>query len=146
MRNKTMFLTYIIVIFLMIGCSSNQENPTVTPHDVTESLQMENENRQASQYVNQEIQENLFIDAEVIIPSDQQYSTHTLRMVDCDPDRLFGIFCPGGIESYTAEDLRKDHGHIIYHESSGKELIIYENSISCILRRPTAAGAVTNGS
>ena len=129
----------LMISTTLLGCnkqvsnSMSQEHETyasIVQHNVTEGLQTENEDRQDLKYVNQEIQENLFIDAEVIIPSGQQYSTHTLKMVDCNPDRLFGIFCPEGIGGYTVEDLRKNHGHIIYHESSGKELIIYEDSIS----------------
>lgn len=40
------------------------------------------------QHVSQELCDNLYIDASAVIPDKNQYSTYTLKMVDCDPERL----------------------------------------------------------
>lgn len=79
-----------------------------------------------TQHVTQELCDNLYIDAEAVIPEGKEYSTYTIKMVDCDPDRLFNLFCPEGHGSYTMEDRGNC---IVYDESSGKQLVIYEDSI-----------------
>lgn len=78
------------------------------------------------QHITKELNENLCIDAQAVIPEEKQYSTYTLKMVDCDPERLFTLFCPEGHGSYTMEDRSNC---IVYDESSGKQLVIYEDSI-----------------
>ncbi len=78
------------------------------------------------QHVSQELCDNLYIDASAVIPDKNQYSTYTLKMVDCDPERLFNLFCPEGHGSYTRENRSNC---IVYDESSGKQLVVYEDSI-----------------
>lgn len=77
----------------------------------------------STQHVTRELSENLFIDTEAVIPEKNEYSTYTLKMVDCDPDRLFNLFCPEGYGSYTKEDRGNC---IVYDESTGKRLVVYE--------------------
>jgi len=79
-----------------------------------------------TQHLIQEIDENVRVDAEVTLPEKEAYGTYTLKMVDCDPDRLFGIFCPEGYGSYTLDDRRS----LRCFESSGKKLVVRDNSIS----------------
>lgn len=79
----------------------------------------------ATQHLLQEIDENVRVDAEVALPEKEAYSTYTLKRVDSDPDRLFGIFSPEGYGSYTIDD----RSSLRYFESSGKKLVVREDSI-----------------
>lgn len=80
-----------------------------------------------NQHVTQVLGENLSMDAEAVIPEKNEYSTYTLKMVDCDPDRLFGLFCSEDYGSYTTEE----HGnYLVYDEASGKQLAVYEDAIA----------------
>ncbi len=80
----------------------------------------------ATQHLLQEIDENVRVDAEVTLPKKAAYSTYSLKRVDCDPDRLFGIFSPEGYGSYTIDD----RSSLRYFESSGKKLVVRKDSIS----------------
>lgn len=79
-----------------------------------------------TQHVTRKLCDNFYIDAEAVIPDKNQYSTYTLKMVDCDPELLFNLFCPEGHDSYTMEN---HSNYIVYDESGGKQLVIYEDSI-----------------
>lgn len=83
-------------------------------------------NEVKTQHLFQELVEYVRVDAEVTLPEKDAYSTYTLKMVDCDPDRLFSIFCPEGYGSYTLDDRRS----LRYFESSGKKLVVRDTSIS----------------
>lgn len=95
--------------------------PTVSETDTTTAPKEVN-----TQHLFRELDENVRVDAEVIIPEKEAYSTYTLKKVDCDPDRLFGIFCPEGYGSYTIDD----RSSLRYFESSGKKLVVRKDSIS----------------
>lgn len=82
-----------------------------------------------TRHVAQELCDNLYIDAEAVIPGKDQYRTCTLKMVDSDPDRLFDLFCPEGHGNYTAEE--HDY-YTVYNESSGKQLVVYEDVMNVI--------------
>lgn len=134
---QTMTCAAMICVCLL-GCGKHESGRPATSPDVretttasyvTDMTDITNVGETAApgtQHVTQELCENLSIDAEAVIPGKNQYSTYTLKMVDCDPDRLFNLFCPGGYGSYTMED--RDY-YTVYDESSGKELVVYENSI-----------------
>lgn len=77
-------------------------------------------------HITQELGDNLFINAEAVIPEKTEYSTYTLKTVDCSPDRLLGLFCPEGYGRYTTEARGN---YLIYDEASGKQLVVYENAI-----------------
>lgn len=78
------------------------------------------------QHITQVLGENLSMDAEAVIPEKNEYSTYTLKMVDCDPDRLFGLFCSEDYGSYTTEERGN---YLVYDEASGKQLAVYEDAI-----------------
>lgn len=78
------------------------------------------------QHITRELGENLSMDAEAVIPEKNEYSTYTLKMVDCAPDRLFGLFCSEGYGSYTTEERGN---YLVYDETSGKRLVVYEDAI-----------------
>jgi len=76
------------------------------------------------------IDDNIRIDAEVTIPEKQAYSTYTLKQVDSDPERLFGIFSPEGHGNYTV----RDSGYYkAYEENTGKKLTVYYGADYCRL-------------
>ena len=77
---------------LVTAPMASETDPTSAPKEVN------------TQHLFQELDENVRMDAEVIIPEKEAYSTYTLKRVDSDPDRLFGIFCPEGYGSYTIDD------------------------------------------
>lgn len=79
-----------------------------------------------TQHLFQELAENVRVNAEMTLPEKEAYSTYTLKRVDCDPDRLFGIFSPEGYGSYTTDE----RSSLRYFESSGKKLVVRDNSIS----------------
>ncbi len=132
----------VIISLSLFGCGKqtsaepaiapDSKEATVTPFATSSenNTHIGNTETPPAQKVTQEISENLTIDAEVFIPGKSQYSTYTLKMVDCDPDRLFGIFSPEGYGSYTTEDRGYGNGgYVLYHESNGKKLVVYEDSI-----------------
>ncbi len=99
---------------LVTAPMASETDPTSAPKEVN------------TQHLFQELDENVRMDAEVIIPEKEAYSTYTLKRVDSDPDRLFGIFCPEGYGSYTIDD----RSALRYFESSGKKLVVRKDSIS----------------
>lgn len=102
----------------VIPSDSSATEPETAPATVPEEATM--------RHIVQEIDENIRVDAELTVPSKEAYSTYTLKMVDSDPDRLFGIFCPEGYGSYT----HSDRGYHRYFEENGKKLVVREDSIS----------------
>lgn len=140
MKNKSLrvFAGMVAMCLCLYGCGKEVlESPEAESPDATSLSSMETPvtvdgmeiRSQDSYHIDQEVLDNLVIHAEATIPNKQQYSAYALEMVDCEPDRLFKIFSPNGYEDFTVEDLRKDHGYVIYHEVTGKELVVYENSI-----------------
>ena len=83
-----------------------------------------------TRHISQKLSDNVSIDADVTMPDKTQYGTYTMKMVDCDPDRLFGIFSPEGYGSFTKEEQSPNTK--IYTESNGRSLYIstYDNRIS----------------
>lgn len=142
MKRYIQVITCIAMISVyLFGCGGkrgNQSVPESTTSKVTASTSAlgttdiaddGEASAPSTKYINQEICENLLIDAEALIPGKQQYSTYTLKMVDGNPDRLFEILSPKGHGSYTKEDL-SDRGYVVYHESSGKELVVRDDVIA----------------
>lgn len=78
-----------------------------------------------TQHFTLEITGNIRVDAEVVMPKKEAYSIYTLKRVDSNPDRLFGIFSPEGYGSYTTDE----RSSLRYLESSGKKLVVREDSI-----------------
>lgn len=117
----------------LLGCGKQESDilpniggSTSLPYDVSKNEAANSSEVTGIQHVTQELSEKLRIDAEAVIPKEKQYSEYTLKMVDCDPDRLFILFCPEGYGSYTMEA----RGNCtVYDESGGKQLVIYEDSI-----------------
>lgn len=84
-----------------------------------------------TQHITQQVCENLTINADAVIPGKTQYSTYTLKQLDGDPERLFGIFSPAGHGSYTKEDNSYPGSTVFrYTEASGKILVVQDLSIS----------------
>lgn len=134
---SAVFITSILVC--LSGCGKVEQDIPVTITKETESsvpsdtLAAESEtatttvpNEVNTQHLFQQLDDNVQVDAEVILPEKEAYSTYTLKMVDCDPDRLFAIFSPEGYGSYTLDDRRS----LRYFESSGKKLVVRDDSIS----------------
>lgn len=134
---SAVFITSILVC--LSGCGKVEQDIPVTITKETESsvpsdtLAAESEtatttvpNEVNTQHLLQQLDDNVQVDAEVILPEKEAYSTYTLKMVDCDPDRLFAIFSPEGYGSYTLDDRRS----LRYFESSGKKLVVRDDSIS----------------
>lgn len=121
-----------LICACLLGCG--KQEPATSP-DVRETTAVSHAGMpdagetvaSSTRNVTQELCDNLYIDAEAVIPGKNQYSTYTLKMVDCDPDRLFDLFCPEGHGSYTTEDRGNC---IVYDESGGKRLVVYEDSIN----------------
>ena len=134
---SAVFITSILVC--LSGCGKVEQDIPVTITKETESSvpsdtsTAESEtatttvpNEVNTQHLFQQLDDNVQVDAEVILPEKEAYSTYTLKMVDCDPDRLFAIFSPEGYGSYTLDDRRS----LRYFESSGKKLVVRDDSIS----------------
>lgn len=134
---SAVFITSILVC--LSGCGKVEQDIPITITKETESsvpsdtLAAESEtatttvpNEVNTQHLFQQLDDNVQVDAEVILPEKEAYSTYTLKMVDCDPDRLFAIFSPEGYGSYTLDDRRS----LRYFESSGKKLVVRDDSIS----------------
>lgn len=100
--------------------------PTDTSVVETEPYLTTVPNEVKTQHLFQKLDEYVRVDAEVTLPEKDAYSTYSLKMVDCDPNRLFSIFCPEGYGSYTLDDRRS----LRYFESSGKKLVVRDTSIS----------------
>lgn len=117
-----------LICVCLLGCGKqgmgkSDKNPGIKESAVTTTENGGETVAPSTQYISQEISENLHIDAEAVIPGKNQYSAYTLKMVDCDPDRLFNLFCPEGYGSYTMEDRGNC---IVYDESAGRRLVVYE--------------------
>ena len=134
---SAVFITSILVC--LSGCGKVEQDIPVTIAKETESSvpsdtsTAESEtatttvpNEVNTQHLFQQLDDNVQVDAEVILPEKEAYCTYTLKMVDCDPDRLFAIFSPEGYGSYTLDDRRS----LRYFESSGKKLVVRDDSIS----------------
>ena len=134
---SAVFITSILVC--LSGCGKVEQDIPVTITKETESSvpsdtsTAESEtatttvpNEVNTQHLFQQLDDNVQVDAEVILPEKEAYCTYTLKMVDCDPDRLFAIFSPEGYGSYTLDDRRS----LRYFESSGKKLVVRDDSIS----------------
>ena len=108
-------------------------HPTENPAQFTQPTEVTEPSKEpavsSTRHVNRELSENLSLDAEAVLPGKDAYSTYTLKMVDGNPDRLFEILSPQGHGSYTKEDLR-DRGYVVYHESSGKELVVRDDVLA----------------
>lgn len=124
----------ILICVCLLGCGKQElEEPAMSP-DVrgnttilyTEIPDAGETAASSTQHVTHELCDNLYIDAEAVIPDKSQYSTYTLKMVDCDPERLFNLFCPEGHGSYTTEECGN---YLVYDEASGKRLVVYEDAI-----------------
>lgn len=120
----------------LIGCGEEKPNVTdlkpggletsaASSSAVPSATMAEGGNR----HISQKLSDNVSIDADVTMPDKTQYGTYTLKMVDCDPDRLFGIFSPEGYGSFTKEEQDRDTES--YTEANGKHLYIstYDNRI-----------------
>ncbi len=90
----------------------SQTRPAASSAAVSSSTMEEGGTR----HISQKLTDNVSIDADVTMPGKTQYGTYTLKMVDCDPDRLFGIFSPEGHESFTME--QDETGTKLYFDAS----------------------------
>ena len=127
----TLWLVALSVCLLSCGnqeASKRTDNrgTTAPSHDIGASETMISENAGKTKHIFEKMGENLSVDAEVIIPEKTEYSTYTLKMVDCDPDRLFSLFCPENHESYTTENRSNC---LVYNKASGQRLVVYEDAI-----------------
>lgn len=128
-----------LILVCLSGCGKTEgDMPVMTTETTTipfstDSSTAESEtaattapNEANTRHLFQQLDDNVQVDAEVILPEKEAYSTYTLKMVDCDPDRLFAIFSPEGYGSYTIDD----RSSLCYFESSGKVLVVRNDSIS----------------
>lgn len=128
-----------LILVCLSGCGKTEgDMPVMTTESAlipfsTDSSAVESEtnittvpNEANTQHLFRELDENIRVDAEVNLPEKGAYSTYTLKMVDCDPNRLFGVFCPEGYGSYTIDN----RSSLCYFESSGKVLVVRNDSIS----------------
>lgn len=117
-------------VFSLAGCSPDEEGNTVSGNtEMTNIANTDGTSVLEPQQITQELCENMSIDAKAVIPAKTQYSTYTLKMVDCSPERLFDIFGTDGSEKYTTEE-RGDSGTTMYAKSDGANLVVYDNAIS----------------
>ena len=96
---------------------------------VSETEMIEEDKNQVSSEVTQNFQkeaENIKVDAHVMVPAKNAYSTYTVSKVDCSPERLFTIFSPDGFGTYTTEE----RSYTRYCEDSGKKLVVRKNAIN----------------
>ena len=140
MRHLIQCVAFVVLILACLsGCRKTEQDMQVmnteaneisVPSDAsvveTEPYLTTVPNEVKTQHLFQEVDEYVRVDAEVTLPEKDAYSTYALKMVDCDPDRLFSIFCPEGYGSYTLDDRRS----LRYFESSGKKLVVRDTSIS----------------
>ncbi len=109
----------------LFGCGNqDSQEPATNPENIVVVSTDTEPTEAITQQITMDICENVSMDAEVKIPGKTQYSTYTLNMVDCAPDRLFGIFCPEGYGSYTQKN-HNEAGYVEYLENSGKKLVVY---------------------
>lgn len=131
-RKFVRILAFILVCTLCLpGCGSNEESNTVSSTTAaTSAANTEKPETLYPEHIAQEICENLSIDAYAVIPAKTQYSTFTLKMVDCTPERLFSIFDPNGTGSYETT-VRSDPGYSKYKytKSDGRKIVVQGNSI-----------------
>lgn len=132
-KQITLATCVVLICTCLFGCGNRQpgradsdivKNTMAYGINAKETINPGNETR--IQHITRELGGNLFLDADVMIPVKNEYSTYTLKMVDCSPDRLFDLFCPEGHGSFTPENHATC---IVYHESSGKRLVVYEDMI-----------------
>ncbi len=140
MQERIKYIIFAVLILASLsGCGRTEPDvPAVTdkPEEssalsdtsaaLSESAPAAAPKRAETQRLLGQIDEYVQIDAKATLPEKEAYSTYTLKMVDCDPDRLFGIFSPEGYGSYTIED----RNYFCYFESSGKKLVVQDNKIS----------------
>lgn len=123
----------VLICIYFFGYGKFEYDCSVSSPEINENakidISIEKDENSNTLYITQELSKNLYIDAEVFVPPQNQYSTYSLKMVECDPDRLFNIFCPQSYCSYVKEDRGNC---IVYHESSGKRLVIYEKDQNVI--------------
>lgn len=130
-KNFTKILTVALAcMFCLPGCSSGEEGNTASSVTNTPTAANTDANSVLEpQQMTRELCENMSIDAKAVIPAKTQYSTYTLKMVDCSPERLFDIFGTEASESYTTEE-RGDSGTTMYVKADGSNLVVYDNAIS----------------
>lgn len=136
----------VLILASLSGCGKAEPDMSVVPTEVSternqvtvspdtstvatvasEAYSTTAPNEAKTQHLFQKLDDYVRVDAEVTLPEKEAYSTYTLKRVDCDPDRLFSIFSPGGYGSYTIDD----RSSLRYFESSGKKLVVRKDSIS----------------
>ena len=125
-----MVLVATMIVACFSGCGK-QDNvtPSVT-QGTTDNLSATESVKPQTQHITQEICDNLTIDAYAVIHAKTQYSTYTLKMVDCTPERLFSIFDQSGTGSYETEDRSSPgYPYYVYTKSDGRKIVVQGNSI-----------------
>lgn len=123
-------LCAVMVVTCLMGCGKQDDvEPNVT-QGTTDNLSATESVTPQTQHITQEICDNLTIDADAVIPAKTQYGTYTLKMVDCNPERLFSIFDPNGTGSYETTD-RSSPGfpYYVYTKSDGRKIVVQDNII-----------------
>ena len=136
------------VLLLMVGCkkADTEENVTFAQESIQPAAQTSPtgsaggsddkvstegeseviaEKETQTRHITEEDQ-NVKVDADVMIPAKDAYSTYTMGKVDCSPERLFTIFSPEGFGTYTTEE----RSYTRYCEESGKKLVVRKNAIN----------------
>ena len=131
-RKFIRILAFILVCTLCLPrCGSNEESSTLSSTTAaTSAANTEKPGTLYPEHIAQEICENLSIDAYAVIPAKMQYSTYTLKMVDCTPERLFSIFDPNGAGSYeTVDRSSPGYPYYVYTKSDGRKIVVQDNII-----------------
>ena len=123
-------LCAILISACLIGCGKQESEDDNTTDGITETVASTELAAPQVQHITQEICDNLTIDADAVIPAKTQYGTYTLKMVDCNPERLFSIFDPNGTGNYeTADHSSPGYPYYVYTKTDGRKIVVQDNII-----------------